>query len=54
MRLMHTSHLAGAQEMGASEAELAALKKRKLVAPEAWKTYRLGQVRAAPRCAVGG
>ena len=28
---------------GASEAELAALKKRKLVASESWKTYRVGR-----------
>lgn len=29
------------QDVGASEAELQALKKRKLIAPEAWKTYRV-------------
>ncbi len=34
---------------GASEAELAALKKRKLVAPESWKTYR---VRRGPKFAL--
>ena len=33
----------GAQDGGASEADLAALKKRKLVAAESWKTYRVGK-----------
>lgn len=37
----HTAALALMQESGASEAELAALKKRKLVAAESWKTYRV-------------
>jgi phenylalanyl-tRNA synthetase alpha chain len=34
---------AAAAPGGASEAELAALRKRKLVVAEAWKTYRVGQ-----------
>ena len=33
----------GSELAGASEAELAALRKRKLVVAEAWKTYRVGQ-----------
>ena len=31
------------QESGASDAELAALKKRKLVQLDCWKTYRVGK-----------
>lgn len=31
------------QDPGVPEAELQALKKRKLVAPESWKTYRVGR-----------
>lgn len=31
------------QESGASDAELAALKKRKLIAVEQWKTYTVGK-----------
>lgn len=37
----HVAPPALMQESGASEAELAALKKRKLVAAESWKTYRV-------------
>lgn len=34
---------AAGQELGASDAELTALKKRKLVVSETWKTYRVGK-----------
>lgn len=33
----------GMQDGATAEAELVALKKRKLIAPESWKTYRVGQ-----------
>jgi hypothetical protein len=36
-------HAFSMQESGASDAELAALKKRKLVAAESWRTYRVGK-----------